>query len=160
MLRQAEFDFDNSVWNLPPEKVKMRGAHRAPFSTQVRALLEELWEFTGTGRYCFPSFRTDHRPMSENTVNAALRVLGFSLEEMCAHGFRAIAATLLNESGRFHPDAIERQLANVERDGVRRAYTRGKYWSERITMMQWQSTPLSPVNRRRFAIHFLTETWT
>ncbi|QDC38427.1 tyrosine-type recombinase/integrase [Sphingobium fuliginis] len=144
-LRQAEwaeFDFDQSVWNLPPEKMKMRGAHRVPLSTQVRAMFEELWELTGTGRYCFPSFRTDRRPMSENTVNAALRVLGFAQEEMCAHGFRAMAATLLNESGRFHPDAIERQLAHVERDGVRRAYTRGEYWKERVTMMQWWSDEL------------------
>src|SRR3546814_2298711 len=78
--------------------------------------------------------------MSENTVNAALRVLGFAQEEMSAHGFRAMAATLLNESGGFHPDAIERQLAHVERDGVRRAYTRGEYWNERVTMMQfWRS---------------------
>src|SRR3546814_9579638 len=73
-LRQAEwaeFDFDRSVWNLPAEKMKMRGTHRVPLSTQVRTLFEELWELTGTGRYCFPSFRTDRRPMSENTVNAA-----------------------------------------------------------------------------------------
>ena len=144
-LRQAEwaeFDFDRSVWNLPAEKMKMRGAHRVPLSTQVRTLFEELWELTGTGRYCFPSFRTDRRPMSENTVNAALRVLGFAQEEMSAHGFRAMAATLLNESGRFHPDAIERQLAHVERDGVRRAYTRGEYWNERVTMMQFWSDEL------------------
>jgi integrase len=122
--------------------MKMRGAHRVPLSTQVTSMFEELWELTGTGRYCFPSFRTDRRPMSENTVNAALRVLGFTQEEMCAHGFRAMAATLLNESGRFHPDAIERQLAHVERDGVRRAYTRGEYWNERVTMMQFWSDEL------------------
>lgn len=100
----------------------MRRSHRVPLSTQAAGLFEELWELTGTGRYCFPSFRTDQRPMSENTVNAALRALGFAQEEMTAHGFRAMAATLLNESGRFHPDAIERQLAHMETDGVRRAY--------------------------------------
>lgn len=144
-LRQAEwseFDFDQSVWNLPAEKMKMRRAHRVPLSTQACALFEELWDLTGTGRYCFPSFRTDRRPMSENTVNAALRALGFGQEEMSAHGFRAMAATLLNESGRFNPDAIERQLAHMENDGVRRAYTRGEYWNERVTMMQWWSDEL------------------
>jgi integrase len=144
-LRQAEwseFDFDNSVWNIPPEKMKMRRAHRVPLSTQVTSLFEELWELTGTGRYCFPSFRTDRRPMSENTVNAALRVLGFEQAEMSAHGFRAMAATLLNESGQFHPDAIERQLAHIETNGVRRAYTRGEYWNERVTMMQFWSNEL------------------
>ena len=75
------------------------------------------------GKYCFPSFRSPRRPMSENTVNAALRVHGFGQEEMIAHGFRAMAATLLNESGKFNPDAIERQLAHMEDDGVRRAYS-------------------------------------
>ena len=144
-LRQAEwaeFDFDRSVWNLPAEKMKMRRPHRVPLSTQVTSLFEELWELTGTGRYCFPSFRTGQRPMSENTVNAALRALGFGQEEMTAHGFRAMAATLLNESGRFNPDAIERQLAHMENDGVRRAYTRGEYWNERVTMMQFWSDEL------------------
>src|SRR3546814_4301402 len=101
--------------------MKMRGAHRVPLSTQVRTLFEELWELTGTGRYCFPSFRTDRRPMSENTVNAALRVLGFAQEEMSAHGFRAMAATLLNQSGGFHPDAIPPKPAHVGCHGERRA---------------------------------------
>lgn len=144
-LRQAEwceFDFDRSVWNIPAERMKMRRAHRVPLSRQVAGLFEELWALTGTGRYCFPSFRTDRRPMSENTVNAALRALGFGPEEMTAHGFRAMAATLLNESGRFNPDAIERQLAHMENDGVRRAYTRGEYWDERVTMMQFWSDEL------------------
>ena len=144
-LRQAEwseFDFDRSVWNIPAEKMKMRRAHRVPLSAQVVAMFEELWDLTGTGRYCFPSFRTGRRPMSENTVNAALRALGFGPEEMTAHGFRAMAATLLNESGRFNPDAIERQLAHMENDGVRRAYTRGEYWDERVSMMQFWSDEL------------------
>ncbi len=144
-LRQAEwseFDFERGVWNLPAEKMKMRRPHRVPLSSQVSALFEELWDLTGTGQYCFPSFRTGQRPMSENTVNAALRALGFGQEEMTAHGFRAMAATLLNESGRFNPDAIERQLAHMENDGVRRAYTRGEYWDERVTMMQFWSDEL------------------
>lgn len=144
-LRQAEwseFDFDKSVWNIPAEKMKMRRPHRVPLSAQVTDLFEQLWELTGTGKYCFPSFRSGARPMSENTVNAALRALGFSQEQMTAHGFRAMAATLLNETGRFHPDAIERQLAHMETNGVRRAYTRGEYWDERVTMMQFWSDEL------------------
>ncbi|MGE4303478.1 MAG: tyrosine-type recombinase/integrase [Novosphingobium sp.] len=144
-LRQAEwaeFDFDRSVWNIPAAKMKMRRPHRVPLSRQVTSLFEALWDLTGTERYCFPSFRTGQRPMSENTVNAALRALGFGQEEMSAHGFRAMAATLLNESGKFNPDAIERQLAHMENDGVRRAYTRGEYWNERETMMQWWSDEL------------------
>ncbi|QGP79434.1 tyrosine-type recombinase/integrase [Sphingobium sp. CAP-1] len=144
-LRQAEwaeFDFDRSIWEIPAEKMKMRRPHRVPLSTQVTDLFEQLWELTGTGRYCFPSFRSGARPMSENTVNAALRALGFSQEQMTAHGFRAMAATLLNETGRFNPDAIERQLAHMENNGVRRAYTRGEYWDERVIMMQFWSNEL------------------
>ena len=144
-LRQAEwseFDFDRSVWNIPEQKMKMRRPHRVPLSTQVTGLFEQLWDLTGTGRYCFPSFRSPRRPMSENTVNAALRALGFGQEEMTAHGFRAMAATLLNETGKFNPDAIERQLAHMETNAIRRAYTRGEYWDERVRMMQYWSDQL------------------
>ncbi len=144
-LRQAEwseFDFEQSRWDIPADKMKMRRPHRVPLSTQVMALFEQLYELTGTGKYCFPSFRSPKRPMSENTVNAALRALGFSQEQMTAHGFRAMAATLLNETGKFNPDAIERQLAHMENNGVRRAYTRGEYWDERVTMMQFWSDEL------------------
>lgn len=80
--------------------------------------------------------------MSENTVNAALRALGFGQEEMTAHGFRAMAATLINETGQFNPDAIERQLAHMENNGVRRAYTRGEYWNERVALTQFWSDEL------------------
>ncbi|WBO21578.1 tyrosine-type recombinase/integrase [Sphingomonas abietis] len=144
-LRQAEwseFDFDRCLWDIPAEKMKMRRPHRVPLSRQVMKLFEQLHDLTGTGRYCFPSFRSPRRPMSENTVNAALRVLGFGQDQMSAHGFRAMAATLLNESGRFNPDAIERQLAHMENNAVRRAYTRGEYWSERVGMMQHWSDDL------------------
>lgn len=144
-LRQAEwdeFDAERLVWNIPEHKMKMRRPHRVPMSKQVVRLFEELFELTGTGRYCFPSFRSPRRPMSENTVNAALRALGFGQEQMTAHGFRAMAATLLNESGQYNPDAIERQLAHMESNGVRRAYTRGEYWDERVRMMQFWSDRL------------------
>ena len=74
--------------------------------------------------------------MSDNTLNAALRRLGYGKDEMTAHGFRAMAATLLNEMGNWNPDAIERQLAHAENNSVRRAYARGQYWDERVRMMQ------------------------
>jgi integrase len=79
------------------------------------------------------------RPMSENTINAALRRMGYSKEEMTAHGFRATASSLLNESGKWHPDAIERSLAHGESNAVRGAYHRGTYWKERVEMAQWWS---------------------
>ena len=80
--------------------------------------------------------------MSDNTLNAALRRLGYDKSQMTAHGFRATASSLLNESGKWHPDAIERQLAHVENNDVRRAYLRGEHWEERIKMMQWWSDHL------------------
>ena len=138
-LRQAEWaeiDPDDAVWSIPAEKMKMRRSLCVPLSRQVLAMLEELHALTGHGKYLFPSFRTPHRCMSENTVSAALRRLGYSREEMTAHGFRATAATLLNQMGMWHPDAIERQLAHLDTNATRRVYTRGEYWDERVRMMQ------------------------
>lgn len=138
-LRKAEWeeiDMRTAIWSLPAEKMKMRRPHRVSLSRQALALLEELHPLTGDGRYLFPSFRSPRQCMSENTINAALRRLGYSQEEMTAHGFRAMAATLLNEMGIWNPDAIEKQLAHLDTSMVRRAYTRGEYWDERVRMMQ------------------------
>ena len=139
-LRQAEwaeFDLDGAVWSIPAKKMKMRRAHRVPLARQAVAILEELREITGSGRWLFPSVRSSARPISENTLNAALRRLGYGTEEMCVHGFRAMASTRLNEMGRWSPDAIERQLAHQEANAVRRAYTHNaEFWSERVLMMQ------------------------
>ena len=138
-LRHAEWtevDVGSGVWTIPADKMKMRRPHRVPLSNQALTLLAGLREVTGAGRYLFPSFYTLRRPMSENTLNLALRRIGYSGSEMTAHGFRAMASTLLNETGKWHPDAIERQLAHVEGDGVRRAYARGEHWDERVRMMQ------------------------
>ncbi len=133
----AELDFGAAIWTIPAEKMKMRREHVVPLSSQAIELLREAEKFTGGGRYIFPSIRTHVRPMSENTVNAALRRLGFSGDEMTAHGFRAMASTLLNESGKWSPDAIERALAHKDTDGIRAAYHRGTHWAERVEMAQW-----------------------
>ena len=104
---------------------------------EALAVLRDLVEITGSGRWLFPSVRTVARPISENTLNAALRRLGYGSEAMSTHGFRAMAATGLNEMGRWNPDAIERQLAHQEAKAVRRAYTHAaEYWLERVSMMQ------------------------
>jgi len=144
-LRHAEWieiDIENATWSIPAAKMKMRRPHRVPLSRQALAILAETREVTGKWQYVFPGFQTLKRPMSENALNGALRRLGYSGDEMTSHGFRAMASTLLNESGRWHPDAIERQLAHVESDGVRRAYARGEYWDERVRMMQEWSDQL------------------
>ena len=139
-LRHAEWseiDFAAKVWRIPPEKMKTRSEHIVPLSEQAHTVLAKVRELTGDSRYVFPSIRTRLRPMSENTVNAALRRLGYSNDEMTGHGFRAMASTLLNESGNWSPDAIERALAHKDKDAVRAAYHRGAHWQERVEMAQW-----------------------
>ncbi len=132
----AEFDLDGSVWRIPGERMKMKAAHIVPLSAQAVAILSELQPLTGAGHYVFPSVRTARRPMSENTVNAALRRLGYGTDEMTGHGFRSMAATRLNEMG-WNADAIERQLAHAEANKVRAAYTHAaQYLEERARMMQ------------------------
>ena len=137
-----EFDFDKRVWKIPAHKMKMRRPHAVPLSRQVLSLISEIPHDPGYSPLLFPSIRSVHRPMSDNTINAALRRLGYNKTEMTGHGFRATAATLLNEMGRWHPDAIERQLAHAESNSVRRAYARGEYWDERVRMMQFWSDHL------------------
>ncbi|MGF6493935.1 integrase [Luteibacter sp. 621] len=132
----AEFDLDGSLWRIPGPKMKMKAPHLVPLSQQAVAILRELQGFTGNGRYIFPSLASGLRPMSENTVNAALRRLGYSGDEMTGHGFRSLAATRLNEMG-WNADAIERQLAHAESNKVREAYTHAaQYLDERTRMMQ------------------------
>lgn len=138
-LRHAEwkeFDLEREVWTIPDHKMKMGRPHAVPLSRQAIAIIRELEHDEALSPYLFHSLRAADRPMSDNTINAALRRLGYASDEMTAHGFRAMAATLLNEMGIWNPDAIERQLAHAETNSVRRAYTRGQYWSERVRMMQ------------------------
>jgi integrase len=132
---EMEIDGQEPLWRIPAEQMKMREEHLVPLSRQAVAILSELKPLTGRGRYVFPGARTSMRPMSENTVNAALRRLGYSKDDMTGHGFRAMASTRLNELG-FSPDVIERQLAHAERNKVRKAYNRASYLPERRKMMQ------------------------
>ena len=133
----AEFDLDAGIWAIPGEKMKMKRLHRVPLAPRAVTILRGLLTVTGQGKYLFPSVRSASRCMSENTINAALRRMGYTKDEMTGHGFRAVASTLLNESGKWNADAIEVQLAHVENDAVRRAYHRADYWSERISMMAY-----------------------
>jgi integrase len=133
----SEFDLDGALWSIPGEKMKMRRPHRVPLSPRALAILRDLHSVTGAGRFLFPSVRSVKRCMSENTINAALRRLGFKQDEMTAHGFRSAASSILNESGLWNADAIERQLAHVDADSVRRAYARADFWDERVRMMTW-----------------------
>ncbi len=144
-LRHAEWheiDFDKAVWTIPGSKMKMGKDHQVPLSRQAVAILQEARKLSAGEGYIFPSLSSAKRPISENTLNGALRRLGFSGNQMTAHGFRATASTLLNESGKWNPDAIERALAHGQDNGVRAAYHRGAYWDERVRMAQWWSDHL------------------
>ena len=134
-MEWTELDLDAGEWRIPANKMKVRESHVIPLATQAVAILRELQPLTGQGRYCFPGLRTAGEPMSENTVNAALRRLGFDKDTMTGHGFRAMASTRLNELG-WPPDVIERQLAHAERNKGRAAYNRASYMAERVKMMQ------------------------
>jgi integrase len=135
--RWCEFDLSEAVWKIPAETMKMDRPHWVPLARQAVIILRELHKITGRGEFLFPAITSVKRPMSENTLNAALRRLGYSKEEVTAHGFRTTASTLLNEMGRWRPDAIERQLAHQEEDDVRRAYMHAaEFWKERVEMMQ------------------------
>jgi integrase len=137
MATWQEFNFQKCVWVIPAERAKMRREHIVPLPAQALAILKDLREITGHRPILFPGLVSWKKPMSENTMNVALRRLGFGQEEMTSHGFRASASTLLNESGKWSEDAIERQLAHIDKNAVRRAYARGTFWEERVAMMAW-----------------------
>ena len=113
----------------------MKRPHRVPLAPQAVAVLKRLHAITGRGALLFPSVRSPLKVMSENTLNAALRRLGYGKDDMTGHGFRAAASSMLNESGKWNADAIEAQLAHVENNSIRRAYARAEFWEERVRMM-------------------------
>jgi integrase len=112
--RRDEIDLDEAVWTIPSERMKMRRPHRIPLTRQTIAVLKNLRSITGEADLILPGARGRGRPLSENTLNAALRRLGYTKDEMTAHCFRAAASSILNESGLWNADAIEAQLAHVE----------------------------------------------
>lgn len=138
-LRHAEWseiDFDAAEWRIPGTKMKMGADHIVPLATQAVEVLTELQKLTGRARYVFPSVRTGARPMSENTINAALRGMGYSSDMHTAHGFRATARTILDEVQGERVDLIEHQLAHAVKDVNGRAYNRTAHLPARKEMMQ------------------------
>jgi integrase len=134
-MEWAEIDFDAEQWNIPGPKMKMKVPHIVPLSAQAIAILKELQPLTGHGKYVFPSTRSFDRCMSDNTINAAFRRMGFDGETITGHGWRATARTLLDEILNFRPEVIEMQLAHGVRDPLGRAYNRTGFLAERRTMM-------------------------
>jgi len=138
-LRQAEwseFDLDAGLWLIPASRMKMRTEHLVPLSRQAMEILREIHPLTNRGRFVFPGRNSSARPLSENTVNSALRRMGFEGDQMTGHGFRATARTILDEVLGFRPDIIEHQLAHAVKDPNGRAYNRTTHLAERTRMMQ------------------------
>jgi integrase len=138
LARWDEIDFDDKVWIIPAERPKMRREHKIPLSRQALATFRDLHKLTGLeSQLCFPGQRAVDRPISENTICVALRTIGFGKEEMSAHGFRALASSLLHERSDFSSETIERALGHQDANAIRRAYARGAHWDERVKLMQW-----------------------
>lgn len=131
----SEFNLEKAEWRIPGERMKMGEQHIVPLSRQSLEIILELKKHTGHGKLLFPSLLDPNRPMSDGTVNTALRRMGYTKEELTGHGFRSMASTLLNELG-WNRDAIERQLAHGERNTVRAAYNFAEFLPERRKMMQ------------------------
>ncbi|MEQ8837053.1 MAG: site-specific integrase, partial [Lacipirellulaceae bacterium] len=150
---------DAKRWEIPAEKMKMKQPHIVPLSQQALEILSDLHSLTGRGRYVFPSARGASRCLSENGVRTAIRTLGYDIDTMTPHGFRAMARTLLDEELNYRPDWIEHQLAHAVRDPNGRAYNRTAHLDSRAKMMQgWadyldnlrvQATSRSPTNNGR-----------
>ena len=133
----GEIDMEEKLWRIPARRMKMRLDHLVPLSSQACVVLEELRQITGRGRLMFPDLRSSERAISDATFIAALQRMGFEKDEMCAHGFRSMASTILNEQG-YPADAIEKQLAHNPRNKIRGIYNRAEYLSERRRMMdEW-----------------------
>ncbi|MEI6315814.1 MAG: integrase arm-type DNA-binding domain-containing protein [Syntrophus sp. (in: bacteria)] len=160
-LRQAEWaeiDLDEAVWNIPAPKMKMKQPHIVPLCQQAVDILTELKELTGTSRYVFPSLRSFTRAMSNNTVNAALRRMGYDGDTMTGHGFRAMARTILDEVLHMNPYVIEAQLAHKVPDPLGRAYNRTTHLEERRKMMQQWADYLDTLKAGAVVIPFMAST--
>lgn len=131
----AEINIEEAVWLIDGVRTKVRRPHDVPLSRQALDVLREVKEVARKSTLVFPSIRSNARPLSENAMNAALRRMGFTQDEMTAHGFRAAASSILNEQG-FRPDVIEAALGHQDQNEIRRAYNRASYWPERIELMQ------------------------
>ncbi|MBZ9775055.1 tyrosine-type recombinase/integrase [Mesorhizobium sp. CO1-1-8] len=132
---RGEFDRDKAVWRIPAERMKMRAPHDVPLSKQALQVLEEIWPLSEHGGLVFPSIRSTRRPLSENSMNSALRRMGYGKDEVTAHGFRVTASTILNANN-CDPDVIEAVLAHQDKNAIRRTYNRATYWEQRVTLMQ------------------------
>lgn len=165
--RWSEIDFEKSMWTIPPERdpipgvkhshrgSKMRTPHLVPLSRQALEILQQIRAISGDHALVFTGDHNPWKPMSENTVNNALRLMGYDTKvDVCGHGFRAMACSSLIESGLWSKDAVERQMSHQERNGVRAAYIhKAEFLDERRLMLQWWADYLD-ANREKGVSHF------
>jgi integrase len=136
--RFSEIDWERRYWKIPGDRMKMKKPHYVPLSTQALVMLAELQSLAGKTPWIFPGTQNIEQPMSDGTTNKALRLMGYDTKtEVTTHGFRTTASSILNESGLWHPDAIERQLAHEEKNEVRGTYNNATHLRQRVKMMQW-----------------------
>jgi integrase len=135
-MRRSEVNWPKATWQIPAERMKMRRPHDVPLSTQALAVLRDVWPLSHGDGLVFPSIRSIARPLSENAMNSALRRMGYTKDEVVAHGFRSSASTICNERRIAPSDIIETALAHEDEDQVRRAYNRARYWPERTKLLQ------------------------
>jgi integrase len=142
----SEFDFETNIWNIPANKMKMKRPHSVPITPQVKSLLEEISPYTqNKSPYLFASLYTKLKPISDGTMNKALRRLGYGNDDLVAHGFRGTFSTLSNENIQehgYHTDIIERHLAHIDTNRIKGAYNHSEYWGQRVGLMTWYSNYL------------------
>ncbi|EFT8083550.1 tyrosine-type recombinase/integrase [Salmonella enterica] len=168
LARWDEFNLKARIWTVPAKReavknvrfsergAKMKDEHLVPLSAQAVALLEQIKDITGESVFVFAGAHSMNKPMSENTINKALRVIGYDTKtDVCGHGFRTMACSALNESGLWSKDAIERQMSHKERNGVRAAYVhKAEHLEARMEMMQWWSDYLD-VSREGYVAPYI-----
>jgi integrase len=135
LMRRSEINWPKGTWQIPAQRMKMRRPHDVPLSKQALAVLRDIWDLSHGDGLVLPSVRSVVKPLSENAMNSALRRMGYTKDQMCPHGFRSSASTILNERG-YDNDVIETALAHQDEDEVRRAYNRAKYWPQRVRLLQ------------------------
>lgn len=154
-MEWTEIDFENAVWTIPEKKLgKTKKPLHVPLAPQAISILKFIKSLNNKGKYVFPCTRSAERHISENTANGALRLLGIPKEVHVAHGFRTSASTMLNNSGLWNKDAIERQLSHKDKDEVRGVYNRAEYWEERVKMMNYWADRCDAMRRGGDVITF------
>jgi len=152
--RWSEIDMAAGVWTIPSQRMKKRREHSVPLSPQAIAILSEAKKLSAHSPFVFSSVRTPARPMSENTINAALRRLGYTSDEMTAHGFRGTATTLLMASGKWSREIVKKALSHKDGDETWEAYERGEHWPQRVEMAHWWSDYLDQLRKGADIVHF------